>query len=82
MKNRKEKSTGKSIVILFVYLVVWWICLTLFSYVVGIDDSHKLFHLVNILRLSVPILVVIVGAPCILIIGYNKEHNKEKKLKK
>ena len=31
-KKEEEFNTGKSILILFVYLSLWWLFLTLFSY--------------------------------------------------
>lgn len=83
MANRKkEKSVVKQILILFLYLIVWWICLTLFTYAVGIDDSHVLFHFVNFLRLAVPIMVVIFWAPYIIVLNYEKEHGRRRKKKR
>lgn len=79
-KNKKEISTGKSIAILFVYLILWWIFLTLFSYSVNLDDSSLLYYIVNFLRIAVPIMALIFGAPIILIVGYDKK-KKEKKSK-
>lgn len=77
-KNKKEISTGKSIAILFAYLVVWWLCLTLFSYAVNLDDSGLLYYIVNFLRIAVPILTLIFGAPIILIVGYDKKKKEQK----
>ena len=77
--KRKEKSAIKQVLILFLYLFLWWIFLTLFTYAVGIDDSHILYHLVNFLRLAVPLMVVIFWAPYIIVLNYEKEHGKKNK---
>lgn len=81
VKSKKELSTGKSIAILFVYLILWWIFLTLFSYSINLDDSSLLYYIVNFLRIAVPIMALIFGAPIILIVGYDK-NKKAKKRKK
>ncbi len=79
-KSRKEFSTGKSIVILFLYLIVWWICLTLFSYSVNLDENSLTYYIVNFLRIAVPLMALVFGAPIILIVGYDKKKKKNKKI--
>lgn len=78
-KNNKEFSTRKSILILFLVLFLWWIFLTLFSYSVNLDDSSLTYYIVNFLRIAVPIMALIFGAPIILIVGYDKKKKVKKK---
>ncbi len=78
-KEKNEFSTKKSILILFVYLVIWWICLTIFSYSVNLEEGSIVYHAVNFLRIAVPIMTAIFGAPIILIVDYNKKNKLKKK---
>lgn len=78
-KKEEEFNTGKSILILFVYLSLWWLFLTLFSYSVNLESDSLLYYVVNCLRIAVPIMTLIFGAPIILIVGYDKNKKKKKK---
>lgn len=78
-KKKEEFNTGKSILILFVYLSLWWIFLTLFSYSVNLENDSLIYYVVNFLRIAVPIMTLIFGAPIILIVGYDKNKKKKKK---
>ncbi len=80
-KEKKEYSVGESIAILFFYLIMWWVCLTAFTYAANITDESLTYYIVNLLRIAVPILALIFGAPIILIVGYDKK-KKAKKNKK
>mgnify|MGYP003301705699 CR=1 FL=1 len=71
--KKKEFNTGKSIAILFLYLFIWWIFLTLINMSLTIAENHILYLVLEFLRIAVPILVVLVGVPVILIIGSNKK---------
>ena len=75
-RKKKETSIKKSILILFSYLIVWWICLTLFTTTVTIADESFLYYIVKFLRIAVPLLSLIIGAPIILIVGYDKNKIK------
>ena len=78
-KSKKKKSSvGKSIAILFLYLFVWWILLTLINISLTITETQPLYHILNFLRIAVPMLVVLVGVPVILIVDSNKELSKKK----
>lgn len=78
MSKKKNTSTGRAIGILFAHLVLWWIFLTLFSYSINLDDSDLLYYIVNFLRITVPIMTLIFGAPIILIVGYDKKNSFKK----
>ena len=78
MLKKKNISTGRAIGILFAHLVLWWIFLTLFSYSINLNDGDLLYYIVNFLRISVPIMTLIFGAPIILIVGYDKRNNLKK----
>ncbi len=78
-KDKKEFSVGKSIGILFLYLLIWWICLTLVNLSLTIPENSILYHVLTLLRIAVPMLVVLFGVPIILIVGSNKNINKKKK---
>lgn len=78
-KDKKEFSVGKSILILFLYLVIWWVLLTLINISLTIPETSILYHVLSFLRIAVPILVVLFGVPIILIIGSNKKVTKKKK---
>lgn len=78
-KDKKEFSVGKSIGILFLYLLIWWICLTLVNLSLTIPENSILYHVLTLLRIAVPMLVVLFGVPIILIVGSNKSINKKKK---
>lgn len=80
-RRKKETSTKKSILILFAFLIVWWCCLTLFTMVVPITDESFLYYIVKFLRIGVPLLALIIGAPIIIIVGYDKNRRKRKSLK-
>ena len=77
-RKKKETSIKKSILILFSYLIVWWICLTLFTTTVTIADESFLYYIVKFLRIAVPLLSLIIGAPIILIVGYDKNKIKRR----
>lgn len=77
-KDKKEFSVGKSIGILFLYLIIWWILLTLVNLSLTISESTILYHVLTFLRIAVPILVVLFGVPIILIVGSNKKVSKKK----
>ena len=78
-KSKKEPSVGKYIAILFMYLVLWWLFLTLFTYAVNLDENSLLYYVVNFLRIAVPLMTLIFGAPIVIIVGYNKKKKEEKK---
>lgn len=79
-KDKKEVSVGKSIGILFLYLFLWWILLTLITVSLSIPETSILYQVISLLRIAVPILVVLFGCPIILITGTNKKlKNKKKK---
>ena len=80
-RRKKEVSTKKSILILFAYLIVWWCCLTLFTMAVPITDESLLYYIVKFLRIAVPILALLFGAPIILIVGYDKSKRLKKNKK-
>ncbi len=80
-RRKKEASTKKSILILFAYLIVWWCCLTLFTVAVPITDESLLYYVVKFLRIAVPILALLFGAPIILIVGYDKNKRLRKSKK-
>lgn len=76
-KNKKDFNTGKSIVILFLYLVLWWILMTLVNFVSGVDETDILYHVIEFLRISVPVFALLFGIPIVLIVGNNKSKNKK-----
>lgn len=78
-KKDKEFSTRKSMLILFLVLFLWWIFLTLFSYSVNLNDNSLTYYIVNFLRIAVPIMALVFGAPIILIVGYDKKKKAKKK---
>ena len=78
-KNKKEFNTGKSIAILFLYLVLWWILMTLVNLLSGVDETDLLYHVVEFLRVSVPVFALLFGIPIVLIVGNNKTKRKNKK---
>lgn len=78
-RRKNETSTKKSILILFAYLIVWWCCLTLFTMLVPITDESLLYYIVKFLRIGVPLLSLFIGAPIILIVGYDKNKRKRRK---
>ena len=77
-KREKEFSVLKSIGILFLYLIIWWILLTLINLSLTIPENTALYHFLTLLRIAVPILVVLFGVPIILIIDSNKKNKKRK----
>lgn len=77
-KEKKEVSVGKSIGILFLYLFLWWIILTLITVSLSIPETSMLYLILSFLRIAVPILVVLFGCPIILIVGTNKKMKKKK----
>lgn len=82
MARRKEKSEAsviKSIGILFLYLFLWWIILTLISVSLSLPETSVGYVVLNLLRITVPILVVLFGCPIILIVETNKKMRKNKK---
>ena len=76
--TKKEVSVGKSIGILFLYLFLWWIILTLITISLSIPETSVLYQALTFLRIAVPILVVLFGCPIILIVGTNKKMKKTK----
>lgn len=78
-KDKKELSVGKSIGILFLYLFLWWIFLTLITVSLSIPETSILYQVISLLRIAVPILVVLFGCPIILIVGTNKNIKRNKK---
>lgn len=78
-KDKKEISVGKSIGILFLYLFIWWILLTLITVSLSIPETSILYQVISLLRIAVPILVVLFGCPIILIVGTNKKIKSKKK---
>lgn len=78
-KNKKEFNTGKSIAILFLYLVLWWILMTLVNLLSGVDETDLLYHVIEFLRVSVPVFALLFGIPIVLIVGNNKTKRKNKK---
>jgi hypothetical protein len=78
-KDKKELSVGKSIGILFLYLFLWWILLTLITVSLSIPETSILYQVISLLRIAVPILVVLFGCPIILIVGTNKNIKRKKK---
>ena len=78
-KDKKELSVGKSIGILFLYLFLWWILLTLITVSLSIPETSILYQVISLLRIAVPILVVLFGCPIILIVGTNKNIKKKRK---
>ena len=78
-KDKKELSVGKSIGILFLYLFLWWIFLTLITVSLSIPETSILYQVISLLRIAVPILVVLFGCPIILIVGTNKNIKRKKK---
>lgn len=77
-KDKKDFNVGKSIGILFLYLFLWWILLTLITVSLSIPETTILYQVLSLLRISVPILVVLFGCPIILIVGTNKKMKKKK----
>ena len=77
-KGKKDSSVGKSIGILFLYLFLWWIILTLITVLLSIPETSVLYQVLVLLRISVPILAVLFGCPIILIVGTNKDLKKKK----
>ena len=77
-KGKKEVSVGKSIGILFLYLFLWWILLTLVTISLSLPETSVLYQVLSLLRIAVPILVVLFGCPIILIVGTNKQMKKKK----
>jgi hypothetical protein len=78
-KDKKDVSVGKSIGILFLYLFLWWILLTLITVSLSIPETSILYQVISLLRIAVPILVVLFGCPIILIVGTNKNIKRKKK---
>lgn len=78
-KEKKEVSVGKSIGILFLYLFLWWVILTLITISLSIPETSGAYVVLSLLRIAVPILVVLFGCPIILIVGTNKKMKKSKK---
>lgn len=76
--EKKEMSIGKSIVILFLYLFLWWIFITLITISLSVPETSVLYQVLSLLRIAVPILVVLFGCPIILIVGTNKQIKKKK----
>ena len=77
-KDKKDFNVGKSIGILFLYLFLWWILLTLITVSLSIPETTILYQVISLLRISVPILVVLFGCPIILIVGTNRKMKKKK----
>ena len=75
-KNKKEFNTGKSIAILFLYLVLWWVLMTLVNSLSGVDETDLLYHVIEFLRVSVPVFALLLGIPIVLIVGNNKTKRK------
>lgn len=78
-KGKKEVSVGKSIGILFLYLFLWWIILTVIIISLSIPETSGAYVVLSLLRIAVPILAVLFGCPIILIVGTNKKMKKSKK---
>ena len=78
-KEKKEVSVGKTIGILFLYLFLWWVILTLITISLSILETSGAYVVLSLLRIAVPILVVLFGCPIILIVGTNKKMKKSKK---
>ena len=76
-KEKKEASVGKSIGVLFLYLFLWWIFLTLITISLSIPETSVLYLVLSFLRIAVPILAVLFGCPIILIVGTNKNMKKK-----
>ena len=77
-KKGKNTTTLKSIGILFLYLFIWWIILTLIPIFLAIPESSVAYHLLAFLRITVPIMVVLFGCPIILIVNTNKKMKSKK----
>ena len=76
-KNKVKKfNTGKAIGILILYLVIWWILMTLINVISGVKEDAILYHVIEFLKLSVPVLALIFGVPVVLIVGNNKKKKK------
>lgn len=81
-EDKKDSSAVKSIIILFIYLSVWWILLTLTDMALTLNEGDFLYHFLKFLRISVPICTILFGVPIILIVDSNKALDKNKKSKK
>lgn len=77
-KKKKNVSVGKSIGILFFYLILWWLILTLVEISLAIPETSLFYQVLVFLRISVPILVVLFGCPIILIVNTNKQIKRKK----
>lgn len=77
-KRKEEMNVGKSVAILFLYLFLWWIILTLIIGSLSIPETSVLYQVLSLLRIAVPILVVLFGCPIILIVGTNKKMKNHK----
>lgn len=69
---KKDPSAVKSIVILYIYLCIWWIFLTLTETALTLNEGDFLCHFLRFLRISVPICTILFGVPIILIVDSNK----------
>ena len=78
-KNNKEFNTGKSIGILFLYLIIWWVLMTLVNLISGVNETDLLYHVIEFLRIAVPVFALLFGIPIVLIVGNDKSKKKNKK---
>ena len=73
---KKNFDTGKAMGILFFYLIIWWVLMTLVNLISGVGETELLYYVVEFLKIAVPVFALLFGVPIVLIVGNNKNKKK------
>ena len=73
---KKSFDTGKAMGILFLYLIIWWVLMTLVNLISGVGETELLYYVVEFLKIAVPVFALLFGVPIVLIVGNNKNKKK------
>ncbi len=76
-KKKKESSTAIVVIVLSICLILWWVLLSLITDSL-VSDTGLLYTILTGLRLGVPLLVLIIGAPVLLMVDTDKKSKKKK----